>query len=467
MRRIISALLFCAVLTVGATAVAQRPDLEVSEIARPELKWGPQVFGFEIFTNVDYPKFAVTTLDLSFTGTYLNPKRRWKVNTIVIPGEHPAVKIPLDIPVNFGMAQLELNVYDVVDTLDGLNLGTKVMTQTFQLRFKIPDALASYMEEKITFPPMVDNNPLLDNEFVRVMFTMFNEGKTTTEITKLANIDSAFVDRNVNELVRGKYVIRQNTKVTLSFPYLTVKQAETIKPIAEKASDAMAALMAKNMPKFVMTRDSMVKAGAVAKDSNDFLNGGTILYHKYVTVGVLALWYDLGQKFISDSAMLETYKGTDPCNAYVPQYMYAVQGGEVFNGHHYYNASNAFNHEVIQFGDPIPKVKCPDLYPYPTQLAPGSDWSYTGEFQQEILMLDTSLTNIAVRALDEGCASIVSKAGADFKKKLDEIGPAMYTAGTRLWFWNLVASRTLDKMISAGVVAHEGNGQFHLEATTK
>ena len=448
----------------GSALVAQTPDLTVGEIKNPELKWGAQPISLEVTNNVDYPKFLVGTLDLRFEGTYLNPKRRWKVNAILPPSDRATVTLPLDIPVNFGVAEMELTLYDVVDTLDPVTFGTKVMAQNFLLRFKIPDEISSYLQERITFPPMVDNNPLLDNEFTRVVFTMLAEGKTIPEIARLAKVDSLFVYRNINELVSKKLVLRKDKAATLSFPFLTIKQAEKIKPLAEKTSDQLAALIAENMPAYRRTLDSLIKAGAVAKDSNEFLNGGTVLYRPYPVIAALVLWADLGQKFITDTALLDIYKETDPCNANVPSFMYAVQGGDVFNGHHYVGISSVTGHYTVHFGDRIAPVKCPDIYPFPTILIQGSDWSFDPQFSQEMFMIDPVVTLPAVKSVSAGSLPIVTAALDGLKKELDAIGPNMFTLGSRFWFWNLTASRALDKMVAAGTLTRYGNGQYRLES---
>jgi len=463
MHRVINALL-TLIFLCGSALVAQTPDLTVGEIKNPELKWGSQPISFEVTNNVDYLKFVVATVDLRFEGTYLNPKRRWKVNAIVPPLEPLIVTVPLDIPVNFGVAQIELTLYDVVDTLDPVAFGTRVMGQNFQLRFKIPDEISSYLQERITFPPMVDNNPMLDNEFTRVAFTMLAEGKTIPDIARLAKVDSLFVYRNIGELVTKKLVLRKQDAATLLFPFLTTKQAEKIKPLAEKASDQLAALMAENMPAYRRTLDSLIKAGTVAKDSSDFLNGGTVLYRPYPVIAALVLWADLGQKFVTDTALLDIYQETDPCNANVPRFMYAVQGGDVFNGHHYIGISSVTGHYTVHFGDRIAPVRCPDIYPFPTILSQGSDWSFDPQFSQEMFMIDTVVTMPVVRSVSAGSAPIVAAALDGLKKELDALGPNMFTLGSRLWFWNLTASRALDKMVAAGTLTRYGNGQYRMES---
>lgn len=457
-------ILLLAILTLAGTAlVAQTPDLEVGNIKNPELMWGAQPVSFEVKSNVDYPKFVVATLDLRFEGTYLNPKRRWKVNTIVPPLEPVMVTMPLDIPVNFGIAQIELTLYDVVDTLDPVTFGTRIMGQNFQLRFKIPDEIQSYLQERISFPPMVDNNPMLDNEFTRVLLTMLAEGKMVPEIAKLAKVDSQFVYRNINELASRQLVQRKEQSAILKFPFLTAKQAERIKPLAEETSEKLAGLFAANIPAYRKTLDSLVAARKVSKDSSDFLNGGTVLYRMYPVVAALVLWGDLGQKFVTDTALLDIYKETDPCNAYIPRYMYAVQGGDVFNGHQYISISAATGHYTLAFGDRAARIKCPDIYPFPSMLFQGSDWNFEAADNQEIFMIDTVIIAPAIAAITAGSEPIVTSALDGLKKGMDELGPNMFTLGSRLWFWNLIASRTVDKMVAAGTLGRDGNGQYRME----
>jgi hypothetical protein len=172
----------------------------------------------------------------------------------------------------------------------------------------------------------------------------------------------------------------------------------------------------------------------------------------------------LGSQFITDSAMLDIFKGTDPCNAYLPDYMYGVQGGDFFNGHHYIQESDLTGHIVVQFGDSIPKIKCPDLYPYPTIMEMGNDWNYETSYQYELFVMDTAFTAPVIRAMDPGFAPILTSSRDELKKKLDAIKPNLTTTGMRFWFWNLVASRTLDKLVSTGTLQRRNNGQYRLES---
>ncbi|PWB68213.1 hypothetical protein C3F09_12180, partial [candidate division GN15 bacterium] len=219
-----------------------------------------------------------------------------------------------------------------------------------------------------------------------------------------------------------------------------------------------------NLPAYRHTLEGLINAGVVARDSSDFLNGGTILYRLYPVIGGLVLWGNLGQKFVTDTALLDIYRDTDPCNANIPNFMYAVQGGNVFNGHQYISISGSTGHYALQFGDEIAPVKCPDIYPFPTILSQGTDWTLDPQYAQEIFMIDTSITAPVIKAVTAGSTPILSAALDGLKTELDALGPNMFTLGSRLWFWNLTASRTLDKLVAAGTLTRYGNGQYRLES---
>jgi hypothetical protein len=467
MKRFVQVMLICVVGLWINPVQAQTTDFELGKLPQLKVSWGRQPVNIVIKNKVDYPKFVVGLTKLSFQGTYLNPKRQWKVNRIIQPSDSIVLPLSLEIPSNFGTANIIFEIYDVVDTVDQISLGTKIFSQNFALNFKIPNELSGYLQEKVTLSPMAGNSPVFDNEFARIVLVMLAEGKPVEEIKKIPRVDSSLVNEFLRVLEIKKYVLKNDQGYKLTFPFLTVKQAEMVKPLIETTTNQLTAIVEKNLGNYRNVLDSLVAAGVAPKDSNDFMNGASILYERYPVISTLFLWYDLGQKFISDSLRLAIFNRTDPCNCNIQPYMYGIQGGDIFNGHLYYTRYGSDIHYYLRFGDSIPRIKCPDLYPFLPILNQGEQWDFEKEYKHEIFTLSLKATQPMMNMLDQGTEPLIQNAKEDLQKILSTIGPDMNTAGSRWWFWNVIASRTLDKLVASGDLTRKGNGQYLLDVTEK
>jgi hypothetical protein len=465
----VRALALATVLLLAAAAnVLSQPDIVVGELDRPQHVWGTQILGLPLTNKADYPKYVVVKSVLTFDGTYLKPGRGTRGNYVLAPNQTMMVSVRLDIPPNYGTANVKFEVYDVVDTMDQLLASQKVMDQAMQIHFAIPAGMVPYMTERLTMTPMVDHNPNLGTEFARAMLVMMREGKTTKEIAKIAEIDTTYVRAFQDTLLTWQFLARTksaDSAVVPGFPVILAKDAEGVRPLVETAATGLAAVIEKNLPAYKRVLDSMVKGGGLAADSNDFMNGGTVLYHTYPVVTAMFLWYDLGQVVVGGKGALDVYRDTDPCNALVNQYMYGVQGGDVVNGSQYFNFGTSTGRQVIIFGDTIPTINCPSTYPWKTRLVLATDFEYAEGYQPELFTFDTSLCNPALRALEPGADLVIKPALTALKAQADKMGPNMLTQGTVLWFWNQVATKTTKKLVAKGVITRRGNGQYRFECT--
>jgi hypothetical protein len=463
----IGSLALAALLTLSSVApVLADLDVVVGDMDRPQHKWGNQILSVPVTNNTDYPKYIVVKAILKFQGSYLNPARGFRSNNVLYPGKSMVVGVPVEIPANYGTAYFTLSVYDVVDTLDALLASQKIMEQNAQMLFQIPEGIIPYMQERVTTTPMTDHNMYIGTEFARVMSLLLKEHKTVDQIAKMAGLEPAYVKSLQDTLLGWAYYgkSRTDSSVVPAFPVFTSSEADGIRPLVEKTSTSLAALITKNLPAYWRTLDSMVKGGGLARDSNDFINGGTCLYRVYPVVTALFLWYNLGQGIVGGTQPLDVYRDTDPCHAYITQYLYAVQGGDLVNGNQYYNYSSNTGRSVILFGDRIPTLTCPEDYPWKARLLLTLDYDYATNDKPEIFTFDTTLVNPALRALGTGVATTLKPSIDAFKAQVTKIGPDMYTQGAMLWFWNQVATRTTNKLIEQKVITRRNNGQYRFES---
>ncbi|HOZ07171.1 MAG TPA: hypothetical protein PKW75_02690 [candidate division Zixibacteria bacterium] len=459
-----AALVLLAALPQAARA--QQPALVIGEVTFPSLRWGQQSAQVPVTNSSDYLKFIVAETDIRFTGAYLNPERRIRSYHALPPGESTTIEAAVLVPGNFGQAQVYLRLYDVVDTLDEILPGQKFYEQPFLVTFHVPEGLRPYVDTRVTLPPRVEDHPYFDNEFARLLFLLLGEGKLPAEIAALAECDTGFVSEQLALMVGEGYVGKDSTGFKLKIPVIRAAEADSARSRALVLADSLTDLIAANLPRFAAVRDSLVAAGRVNRDSNAFFDPGTVLYHTYPVVGGLALWWDLGNAFITRSAPLYLYDGTDLCNADIPIYMYAVEGGPVVNGHLFYAPVVSSTSYELYFGDTIPTIACdPDFirfksYPIHVNFQPAE------EYRPTTYVFDSAVVRPAVEALTYGADSLLAHAYLDLRDMaVDKFGHPRLDYGYRYWFWNLVATRTLEGLVARGAVRRQGNGQFRLTAT--
>jgi hypothetical protein len=275
--------------------------------------------------------------------------------------------------------------------------------------------------------------------------------------------DTSFVQEAVQTMIQKGYVREEDESYLLTFPFISIDEAEEAKKVAVTLSDTLAAMIESNMALYGKMLDSLVSAGVVDKDSNAFVDGGVVLYRPYPVVSALLLWYHLGQKFITRSAPLMIYDGTDPCNAHIPYYMYAVRGGAIFNGTQFYAFIPIRSIFQILYGDVIPEVECGEDFILKAKLRRPVPWSLAKEFRPESFMLDTLAVKPILNALSVGADSLLVETYFRLRDIAVKYGHKKLLYGERYWFWNLTATRTLKKLVDSGVITRRGNGQFKFD----
>ena len=327
MHRVKKAVLIIASALSLASAAFGDEELRIGEVSIPNLRWGQQRAVFEVSNLTEDLKFVVITCEIRFGGSYVEANRTTRNSYVLEPLESQILRPTIYIPGSYGSAKATVAVYDVVDTLDALLDKDKVFEQPIMLNYGIPDGIAPYMQEKVTLPPFVDSHPEWDNEMSRVILTLFNEGKTCAEIAGLAMADTAFIEDLAENMAKRTVVLTKEKGYKPQFPIILIPEAEEEKKLADKLSDSLVALIKRNIPAYDKTILALELSNAISTDTSGFLNTSTIMYRKYPMIGGFLLWYDLGKSFITRSAPLAIYDGTDLCNAFIPFYMYAVVGG--------------------------------------------------------------------------------------------------------------------------------------------
>lgn len=460
--RFVCSLLILVVVGPSAGIFAQEPEVIVGEIGFPEHTWGKQNSPFEVTNRTDWLKFLIVETDVGFEDSYVTPHRITRTNFILEPAATLTIEPVLEIPGNYGRMTLWVRVFDVVDTLDDISLGRQLFEQPFKIRFHTPEAVVPYFQERLTMPPLVGTHGMFDNEFERLMLILTYEEKSLAEIAEMCRVDMDYVTATAEDMAGSGYLLGSDGAYRPAIPVITSGLAEAGRLLADRAADQLAEKITENLSECPRIMDSLVQAGVYSNDSTNFFEGGTLLYQRYPLVAGLYLWKFLGQKFITDRQPLLIFANTDHCRPKIGRFMYMVQGGNYYNGNHYYSAEVLRSEFNAHFGDRIPVVECRPGFEKKFRVRQNVDWNYATEYFPETFLYDTLLINPMLRVLDQGMEEILRATIGGLRQIHKEQGYDGLALGARYWFWNLTATRTVVKLVESGALIRGGNGQFRL-----
>lgn len=461
----VAALLLVMAVVIGGSAVAQQAEIVVGEITIPSLRWGPQSVKMDVTNNADYHKIVSVITSIEFEGIYLDPAVQYRSNFFVEPGKTTTLAPRIVVPGNYGKADILVQVYDVIDTLDQLLSYQKMAEQPFTIRYALPDELLPYFQEGVSFPPMVSNSLDFNTEFSRLAVVLFNEGKSVQEIADMAQCDTNHVSFFLQELVGREYAHQTEEGIKITFPVITTGEAVEGRAFAEEIADDLTALVETNFPKHTQALKDLAAEGRLDDNADDFMHGGSVLYYTWPTVAGLFFWFDLAQDFINPPRkILSIYRGTDFCHARIPDYMYAVQGGPYYNGSVFYTLELAHNNMDIVFMDSVPDVGCVQGFEKYSKLMPGVQYGYEEGIEIEPFTLDTIVVNDALqRGLRTGIDELMDRVTTGLTAIAQKHGHDELTVGHRFWFWRLVTSRAMIKLDEKDIIKRRGNGRFRFE----
>ena len=456
-------LVMLMILIIPVIIYADEPDIFVGEVELSGTQWGEQNAVIELTNKTEHIKYVVAETEINFEGIYLNPNFKTKSNITLQPEETVTFEPEFFIPGNYGKAKLELRLYDVVDSRDELMSWQIFYEQPFMLKFNAIDAVLPYLQEKITLPPRTDIHPYFTNEFSRILFVLLAEGKTVDEIAKMNKCDVSFVEHQIKRFVDNKYLRKKDSVFTPSFPVISLKEAEAARPIAEKYADSLAIILGANMKNYQVVLDSMIAVKAIPNDSNDFVSGASLLFKPTPIVSAMVLWYELGRKFITRAAPLLIYDGTDICNAGNVQYMYAVVGGDHFNGSHFFGLFYGTKTYSMMFAHDKLDVVCEDDFLRPYRSRRKGVWNYNYPNYPEYFIFDTVYARPLINSVTKGIDPLLASAYDELKENAYAHGQDNVYIGHRYWFWNLVATLTLDKLYEDKVLIKRENQFFRFD----
>lgn len=457
--KLLLTVLFAFILAL--TSLAQEPAVVIGKLPTLKRVWGDQEVLIPAVNKTEELRFLVIVARSVFSeGLYLKPERIHRTIAIIDPSASITVPTRVEIASNWGAATVTITIYEVIDTLDALGMGTKLLEQPFLLRFHLPEALNAYLNERLSVPPAQERSPEFDNEFSRVACRLLHEGKNLEKIAEMAQADTGWVKSWASELYDKGLLTARNVKARPSFAYIESRTAEQGRILADSLAAQLASLITANLPAYHKVRDSLREAGTAAVDSMAFMDGGSILYYPYPVIGMFFYWMDLGQRFITRGERLLLFKDTDPCQALAPAFTYLVEGGSRVTGNQYFKYERLGNTRLISWADTIPDLLCPENFRERTAAMPMGEWGYAVNRKPESFMFKASVIEPGLRRLGEGAIPLLMKADSSFNVLMTAQGVTAPTPADRYWFWNLLVTRTSQRLDKDKVVPRRGNGFF-------
>ena len=84
----------------------------------------------------------------------------------------------------------------------------------------------------------------------------------------------------------------------------------------------------------------------------------------------------------------------------------------------------------------------------------------------EFFFLDTSIARPVLEGLGKGTELILNETHRELTDLAGQYGRKELTTGYKYWFWNLVATKTLDLLTERQVLEGRGTNHFHLGSVT-
>ncbi|MGH8015686.1 MAG: hypothetical protein ACREBV_05805, partial [Candidatus Zixiibacteriota bacterium] len=457
----------CFLFGMGNSVKADVPtdlSINISVIDVAKLGWGRHTFPVKVVNHGEYLKYMAVSTNVRCKGVRLSPERNVSRFFSIYPDDSAVTQGVLQVPANYGEISYEVKLYDVVDTLDILLESQVINSQTGSVSFPAPKSISPYLNLNVSLPPMVGKHIDFDNDFSLILPYLITEGKSVAEIARMAGCDTTFV---INELAymvsRGYYQKDANGYLTA---IAAINEAESAKEaeLATKVAESVSAQLAVNFKSYNAVLDSLVKGEFLTKDSNSFMDGGAILYRPFPVVTTLSLWYDLGGSFITGGAQpLYLFDGSDLCNAYLPFYMYMAAGPKENNGYQLFAFMRNFRSYQFYYSDTLPNIICPEDFMFSPQVGMPVGWEYGQGYFPEGFMVDTNQVRPMLNHFRTGMGPILKDASTKLEALARKYKRTSVLLGQRYWFWNIVATRTIENLKSKGILARRGTGVYRLD----
>ncbi len=436
---------------------------DVAEYDLESLGWGRHFVRLEIINTEEYIQFVTVITNVFCRGERYSPERKLVGNYALYGNDTVSMQALFWVPGNYGDFSYKLLLYHVIDTLDELLDYQIFYSDTGSYSIKPPAGIKPYLQKNVTLPPMVGRHMDLDYDFARVMPFLVSENKSAGEIAEIAGCDSSFVIDHLEYMSTRGYYRKEGNRFRSAIPTISESEAAESKKLAIEIADRITGKLSINIDSYWKVLDTLVAAGKIVNDSNAFMDGGSVLYRPYPVVTALSLWFDMGRSFITGTAPFNLFDGTDFCNAQIPYFMYMIEGDEIVSGNCFYAMITSGRSYQIIYGDTIPQITCPLGFMFAPMAGVEVQWEYEKEYFPESFMVDSATVRPMLVHLRTGIDPIMAEAFNKLTKISQSYNKAFLLFGHRWWFWNVVATRVIEKLIESGKLTRRGNGQYRFD----
>ncbi|MFQ5607655.1 MAG: hypothetical protein ACE5GA_06890, partial [Candidatus Zixiibacteriota bacterium] len=178
---------------VSPFAQSEAGDWEIGELDLSGLKWGKQTRRIPIRNNTDDYHFLVAhCVTQSARQGYARP-RETVSNYVVLPGEQGLVHIVIDVPESFAEVTVTFGIYDVVDTLDDLALGSKLYGREERVKVIFPESLEAIRESNLRAGWILRYNESLSDDLQLALNLMLARGEPISKIAESTGLPTEYV----------------------------------------------------------------------------------------------------------------------------------------------------------------------------------------------------------------------------------------------------------------------------------
>jgi len=447
-------LVVCFII-IALTAGLNASQFEVGELKVSGVQWGPQKVTATITNQyLDY-KFVVAEATVLFESRAQETSRYFKVNYIVAPQASTDIEIPIEIPGGFGAGVVQVDLSNVVDTLDALLAMQKFYSGEIEIAAEIPAPVVDVINTGVQAPLFVDQAGVFDILFNRVLLLMLQRGSSIKEIAAQCNTDPDFVKRIVNDLTSKGYIRREGNRFIPDLGIIDSGKVEPMVQLASAATDKIYDLITDNLPGYRKTFDELMQQKKITSDPADLLDGSSILHHMHPIVTVVLLWDIAGKDFINGGAQFSGFKKLGLCNVDFGDFVYLVAGDSTNISKAFYFYDNDPRGERIICGLAESYIKCdPRLHAhgsYPVNSL------FDREQQPLYYTYNRDRCAAAMAELNRGIPEYIETLNSEFDRIWGGESNGKAGKSARYWFWSIVVEAVINKVESGGLAEREAD----------
>ncbi|MCH9032833.1 MAG: hypothetical protein IIB00_11330 [candidate division Zixibacteria bacterium] len=429
---------------------------EVSGFSMDILSWGVQIAKIKIVNNSDEYKFVAAVSTVTSQDRPHSPPRTYQSNSFFLPRETRIFDLKIEVPGNLTPAEVKLNIYDVIDTLDDVALGKRFYSLLDTFRVDPPEP----MKEFVAKPPRASGYMVYNKDFntdlAIIVAILIARGKSSQEISEICGYDLPKTKKLISKMGRRGFIgyVRGETKPLLSLieNYPEDKLAPLISSSAQDMTEALSGAVTIYRRRLAELVDSKVVIGDTAQTAE-----GTALLHRlYLVVGGIVLWEKLGMKFLdSTGEKIYLLDNETPCYSSMGKWGSILNNPAAPLGDHYYYMDYSARRRL--FGVNTSVLEC-------RRRTTSQPSTFRFKFESgnipKIFRYDTTRTSELIDILVQPGLEILSRFEEKVTVFFNENGIEL-TLGHRYWLWNRLATETLQNLVDGEVIENrEGKYQI-------